>query len=123
MVRRSICLAALAGLAFLAATAPAQDIDLMQFADADHDGKVSRAEFTAFSEQGWTYFAQGADKVKVADLDPIAAPAFAGAVPDAAGQVSKDAYMQAVPERFTAADVDHDGSLSEKELNDALLPH
>lgn len=115
-----------AALAVLAAgwtsQAWAQDVDLMQYADADHDGKVTAAEFTAFSEQAWNYFAQGADKVKVADLDPTAKGAFNGVAPDADGYVTKDAYMAAVPARFKAADKNGDGVLDAAELNAAMRP-
>jgi hypothetical protein len=100
----------------------AQDMDLMQFADPDGDGKVTAAEFTSFSEQGWSFFSQGADKVKVADLDPMAKPAFVGVTPDAEGFVTKAAYMAAVPARFKAADKDGDGVLSAAELNGSMKP-
>lgn len=106
----------------LSASVHAQDIDLMQFADPDGDGKVTMAEFTAFSEQGWGFFSQGADKVKIADLDPMAKPAFVGVTPDADGYVTKAAYMAAVPARFKAADKNGDGVLSAAELNASMKP-
>jgi hypothetical protein len=106
----------------LSAGVHAQDIDLMQYADPDGDGKVTMAEFTSFSEQGWGFFSQGADKVKVVDLDPMAKPSFVGITPDAEGYVTKTAYMAAVPARFKAADKNADGVLSAAELNAALKP-
>lgn len=106
----------------IAGAVHAQDIDLMQYADPDGDGKVTMAEFTAFSEQGWGFFSQGADKVKVADLEDMAKPSFAGVTPDAEGYVTKAAYMAAVPARFKAADTNGDGVLSAAELNAALKP-
>jgi hypothetical protein len=106
----------------IAGSVHAQDIDLMQYADPDGDGKVTMAEFTAFSEQGWSFFSQGADKVKVADLEAMAKPSFAGVTPDAEGYVTKTAYMAAVPARFKAADKNGDGVLSAAELNAALKP-
>ena len=100
----------------------AQDMDLMEYADTDKDGKVTQAEYTSFAEQGWSYFAQGADKVKVADLDAMAKPAFAGITPDAQGYVTKEAYMAGVPARFKAADKNGDGWLSAAELNGSMAP-
>ena len=102
--------------------AMAQDMDLMAFADADKDGKVTLAEYTSFSEQGWGFFSQGADKVKLADLDPMAKGAFNGIAPDAEGNVSKATYMTAVPDRFKAADKNGDGTLDSAELNATMQP-
>lgn len=121
-MRLTIAAALAAATIFAAGHVYAQDIDLMQFADPDGDGKVTLAEFTAFSEQGWGYFAQGADKVKLAELDPMAKPAFAGVTPDAEGYVTKTAYMAAVPARFKAADKNGDGVLSAAELNASMKP-
>ena len=122
-MRLAIAVAALAVSSLgLVGTVHAQDMDMMQYADADMDGKVTAAEFTAFSEQGWGFFSQGADKVKVADLDPMAKPSFVGVAPDAEGFVAKAAYMAAVPARFKAADKDGDGVLSAAELNGSLKP-
>ena len=100
----------------------AQDIDLMQYADTDMDGKVTLAEYTAFMDQGWMYFAQGAEQVKVADLDPMAKPLFNGITPDANGVVTKAAFMAAAPGRFKAADTNGDGVLTAAELNGSMAP-
>lgn len=100
----------------------AQDIDLMQFADTDMDGKVTAVEYASFSEQGWGFFSNGAAKVKVADLDPMAKGAFNGITPDAEGNVSKEAYLAAVPGRFKAADKNGDGTLDATELNATMKP-
>jgi hypothetical protein len=105
-----------------AVPASAQGMDMMQFADGNNDGKVTMEEFTAFSEQGWGYFSGGADKVKLADLDPMAKPAFAGLTPDADGFVTHQAYMAGAPARFKAWDKDGDGTLSSAELNGAMAP-
>lgn len=106
----------------LAGVALAQDFDLMEFADGDHDGKVTAVEFTQFSEQGWNFFAQGADSVKVANLDPMAKGSFSTITPDANGVVTREAYMAAVPARFTAADKNADGTLDAAELQAAIMP-
>ena len=120
---RPVIVVALLAIA-AAATAPcfAQEMDLMQFADRNGDGKVTPEEYTAFSEGGWNFFSQGAEKVKLAELDPMAKGAFAGVKADAEGNVTKDAYMAAVPARFKAADKNGDGVLSRDELNASLQP-
>ena len=115
----AVLLAATAG--FLGA-AQAQDVDLMQYADPNGDGKVTMEEYTSFSDQGWGFFSQGADKVKVADLDDMAKGAFNGVAPDANGFVTKDAYMAAVPARFKSADKNGDGVLNAAELNSTMKP-
>ena len=94
----------------------------MQFADTNGDGKVTPEEFANFREQGWGYFSQGAEKLKVADLDPMAKGAFTGVTPDADGYVTKKAYLDATPERFKAADKNGDGTLSRDELNNSVKP-
>ena len=122
-MRSTIAIAAAAAtLMCLAAPVSAQEMDLMQFADPNGDGKVTSDEFTAFSAQGWDYFAQGAEKVKVADVDPMAKPSFVGTTPDAEGYVSKAAYTAAVPGRFKAADKNGDGALTKAELDASMAP-
>jgi hypothetical protein len=91
--------------------------DLMEIADADHDGKVTLEEYQKFSEAGWGFVSQGAEKVKVADLDPQAQLAFFGITPDKDGYVSQKMYLDAVPARFKMFDVDKNGSLNADELN------
>lgn len=90
--------------------------NFMALIDTDKDGKVSAAEYTAFSEQRWGRLSQGADKVKVADLQGPQANALAGIAPDANGEVTKAAYLAAQPARFKAADTNGDGSLDQAEL-------
>ena len=102
--------------------AQAQDFDLMQYADADHDGKVTSAEFTAFTAQGWDFIAMGAAKVKLSEVDPMFKGAFNGVKADADGYVDKDAYMAAAPGRFKAADKNGDGVLDAAELNASMAP-
>jgi hypothetical protein len=121
---RSIALATtlLVGVTGLGGQAMAQDFDLMQFADADQDGKVTEAEYANFREQGWTFIAQGAEVVKIADLDDMMKGAFAGITPDAEGQVSKAAYLSVTPALFKAADKNGDGTLDGQELNASMMP-
>jgi hypothetical protein len=116
--------AAIAAVAFggFAGQALAQDMDLMAFADADKDGKVTTAEYASFSEQGWGFFAQGADKVKPAELDDMAKGAFNGIAPDAQGYVTHAVYTAAIPARFKAADKNGDGTLDGAELNATMAP-
>jgi len=94
----------------------------MQYADTNGDGKVTLEEYTAFQEQAWMYFSMGADSVKVADLDPMAKPAFRGVTPDANGVVTKAVFMAGVPDRFKAADKNGDGVLNAAELNATMAP-
>ena len=122
-MRPGIAIATLAAaMACLVGRAQAQDIDLMQYADTDMDGKVTLAEYTSFSEQAWSFLGQGADKVKLADLDANGKAAFGGIAPDADGNITKDAYMSSVPARFKAADKDGNGTLSAAELNATMKP-
>ena len=95
----------------------AQAVDLMAMADADQDGKVTPEEYLKFSEAGWGFVSQGADKVKVADLDSQAQLAFFGIQPDANGMVTHKMYIDAVPARFKLFDADKNGSLNADELN------
>lgn len=97
--------------------AHAQDFDPMAMADTNADGKVSLAEATAFSAQGWTFVDQSnAGKIKKETLPDFMQPSFASAQVDAEGYVTKDAFLAAVPDRFKAADANADGSLSDAEL-------
>jgi hypothetical protein len=121
-MRRVFAIAALVVSAGVAGQAQAQDFDLMQFADTNADGKVTAEEYTNFSEQGWGFFAQGAEQVKVADLDPMAKGAFTGITPDANGVVTHAVYTAAVPGRFKAADKNGDGTLDSAELNGTVKP-
>jgi len=122
-MKRTIAIAALAAaMASFGGQAMAQDMDLMQFADTDQDGKVTPTEYASFSEQGWGFFSQGAEKVKVSELDAMAKGAFVGITPDAEGYVTKAAYLAVVPSRFKAADKNGDGTLDGKELNATMQP-
>lgn len=117
-MRSTILIAAAAGLAALGTSASAQEaMDLMAFADTNGDGKVSPEEYKAFSEQGWGFVSQGKDKVKLADLDPMAQMAFFGIAPDADGYITQQMYLDAIPRRFEMFDADKDGSLNSDELN------
>lgn len=122
-MRHFIAVAAAAiAVAGLAGPAAAQDFDLMQFADTNTDGKVSLEEFAAFSEQGWGFLSQGAESVKVAELDPMMQGAFNGIAPDADGVVTHAAYTAATPGRFKGLDKDGDGSLTKAELDAMMAP-
>lgn len=98
-----------------------QPMDLMSLADANSDGKVTLEEYQAFTEQGWGFVSQGADKVKIADLDDQAKLAFFGIQPDAEGYVTHKMYTDAAPSRFKLFDADKNGSLNADELNGRAL--
>ena len=100
----------------IAVPAGAQGFDLVGFADGDSDGKVTPEEWAAFSEQGWGLLSNGADKVKVADLDAFSQAAFSGITPDAEGYVTRDMYIEAIPVRFDMTDSDDDGFISPEEM-------
>ena len=117
-----ILIASAVTMAAMSGPAVAQDMDLMQFADSNGDGKVTPEEFANFRERGWGFFSQGAEKIKVADLDPMAKGAFIGVKADADGYVTKQAYLDATPERFKAADKNGDGTLDHDELNNSVKP-
>ena len=90
--------------------------NFMQLLDTNKDGKISLAEYTAFSIESWGRISQGADKVKVADLQGFQAKALAGITPDAKGYVSKAAFAASIPAKFKAADTNGDGFLAGAEL-------
>jgi Ca2+-binding EF-hand superfamily protein len=119
-MRRTTIIAAIA-IAALAGPAIAQDFDLMGFADTDKNGKVSAEEFAVFQEQGWGFLSNGAESIKLADVQPQMKAAFNGVTPDASGAITHASYTAGVPARFKAADKDGDGSLSKAEL-EALFP-
>jgi Ca2+-binding EF-hand superfamily protein len=98
-----------------------QQIDLMQLADANGDGKVTLEEYQAFTEQGWDFVSQGADKVKISDLDDQAKLVFFGIQPDAQGYVTHKMYLDAAPARFKLFDTDKNGSLNADEINGRTL--
>ena len=108
-------------MAALSVPAHAQ-MDLMQFADPNGDGKVTPEEFAAFREGGWNFFSQGAEKVKLADLDEMGKGAFSGVKPDADGTITKAAYMAVTADRFKVADKNGDGTLDHDELNNSIKP-
>jgi Ca2+-binding EF-hand superfamily protein len=109
-----------AALVFTAATALAQDVDVMQYADTNGDGKVTLEEYTAFMGQAWDYLMMSADKVKAADVDPMAKGLIAGITPDADGYITKAAFLAAAPAKFKAADKNGDGVLDAAELNASM---
>jgi len=113
--------ALLVGAAAQAQGPEAAAMDLMPIADTNQDGKVTLEEYKAFAAQGWGFVSQGADKVKVADLDPQAQRAFFGITPDAQGYVTEKAYLDAAPGRFTLLDADKNGSLDAAEINGGAL--
>ena len=110
--------AVLAAATVMVGRAEAQD--LMSFADTNMDGKVSLDEYKAFLEQGWMFIAMGADKVKLADVDPMFKPAFNGVPVDGEGFVTQAAWSGSAEARFKAADKNGDGSLSAEELTAAM---
>ena len=109
-------------IALVCAAAPAlaQDVDVMQYADGNGDGKVSQAEYAAFLGMAWDYLTQSAEKVKVADADPMVKPLLAGVTPTADGTVTKAAFLGAAPAKFKAADKNGDGVLDSAELNGSM---
>lgn len=118
-MRKMIAVAALL-VAATVCVGRAQAQDLMSFADADMDGKVSLTEYKAFLVQGWMFIAMGADKVKLSEVDPMFAGAFKGVPVDADGFVTEAAWNGSAEARFKAADKNNDGSLSADELNAAM---
>ena len=118
-MRKMIAVAALIAAATVA-VGQAQAQDLMSFADTNMDGKVSLDEYKAFLAQGWMFIAMGADKVKLADVDPMFKGAFQGVPVDADGYVTQAAWNGSAEARFKAADKNGDGSLSADELTASM---
>ncbi len=119
-MRLSGILAISAALVCAAAPALAQDVDVMQFADTNGDGKVNQQEYAAFLATAWDYLLQSAEKVKVADADAMAKPLLTGVTPDSGGVVTKQALLAAAPAKFKAADKNGDGVLDSAELNASM---
>ena len=112
-----------AASAFCATAALAQDVNVMQYADTNGDGKVTPEEYAAFLGQAWDYLAQGADKVKPATADPNVKGLIAGVAPDSDGNVTKAALLAAAPAKFKAADKNGDGVLDATEMNASMRPN
>jgi len=100
-----------------APAAPPGTLDLMPFADTDHDGKVTPEEYKTFTEQGWGFVAQDKDEVNFARLDPSAQVAFVGITPNAQGIITRQMYIDAIPGRFKLFDRNGDGVLNSDELH------
>lgn len=92
-------------------------IDLMSFADTNGDGKVTREEYRVFSEQGWEVVSAEQAEVRLAELDSLAQMAFVGIQPNAEGIITRQMYIDAIPQRFQMFDQDGDGVLSADELH------
>jgi len=119
---RAVFVAASLSLALLSSQALAQQMDLFGMADADQSGKITPAEYTAFHENGWGFFSNGAPSVKLSELPVFAQSAFAGVTPDANGNVTKEAYMAVAPAQFKAADKNGDGVLDKDEFMAMMGP-
>jgi hypothetical protein len=115
-----IAAAALIAAATLALGQTAKAQDLMSFADTNMDGKVSLDEYKAFLAQGWMFLAMGADKIKLADVDPMFKAAFQGVPVDAEGYITQAAWNGSAEPRFKAADKNGDGFLSAEELTASM---
>jgi hypothetical protein len=119
-MRKMIAAVALIAAATLASGQAARAQDIMSFADTNMDGKVSLEEYKAFLAQAWMFIGMGADKVKLADVDPMFKSAFAGVPLDADGYVTEAAWNGSAAARFQAADKNADGFLSAEELTAAM---
>jgi hypothetical protein len=109
-------------IALSSSQALAQQMDVFGMADADQSGKITLAEYTAFHENGWGFFSNGAASVKLGDLPVFAKSAFAGVTPDANGDVTKEAYMAVAPAQFKEADKNGDGVLDKDEFMATMGP-
>jgi hypothetical protein len=118
-MRKMIAVAALIAAATLS-VGKAQAQDIMSFADANMDGKVSLEEYKAFLAQGWMFIAMGANKVKLAEVDPMFKGAFTGVPVDAEGYVTEAAWNGSAEARFKSADKNGDGFLSAEELTASM---
>jgi len=92
-------------------------MDVMPIADTDGDGTVSRQEYQVFSAQGWGFVSQGKDSVHFAQLDVMSQTAFFGIAPNADGIITRQMYIDAIPNRFVMFDQNGDGGLSAAEIN------
>jgi len=92
-------------------------MDLMPIADTNGDGQVTPEEYRVFSEQGWGFVSQGKDSVNFAQLDLLSQMAFFGIAPNAEGLITRQMYIEAIPNRFTMFDQNGDSTLSAAEIN------
>jgi len=106
----------------IATAASAQEFDLFGFADADHDGKVTQAEYATFREGGWSYLMNGQESVKLSEANDMMKGALTGTPADAQGNITHQAYTAATPAMFKKADKNGDGSLNAEELQAIMTP-
>ncbi|WP_419814561.1 hypothetical protein [Glacieibacterium sp.] len=117
-----VLMSCVASLSFAGGSgAYAQDFDPFDFADADHDGKVTQAEYAVFREGGWNYVMNGAESVKAADQVDMAKVILDGTPVDAKGMATHAAYTAASATMFKKADKNNDGFLDAAEIR-ATMP-
>lgn len=121
--RRNAILAAISGIAGIAATqtAVAKKTSPVALLDTDNDGTVDLAE----AKKAATNLFDKLDRDKDGTLDikelqgRLSRNDFAGADPDNDKTLTKDEYLAVVEKRFKAADPDNDGTVSAAEFRTA----
>ena len=104
-------------LAGILSGAPAiAQFDLVVLADAEGDGSISKDEFTAFYALTWLLLTGGKSVVDVEHAQAPVRAVILGVLPDAAGMITRDQMLDAVPARYAAADTDKDGIVTIEEM-------
>ncbi|WP_380876948.1 hypothetical protein ACFB49_10830 [Sphingomonas sp. DBB INV C78] len=89
-------------------------------ADANGDGKVSKAEFDASAKADWTKMDKdGNGQISAAEAGDHAAK-WKSADTNGDGQISADEYMAKKSAWFAKADADKDGTISQAEHHAAM---
>lgn len=97
----------------------AQEAQVMEMVDANHDGGASLDEAQRFAQFGWRMLdVNGEGKIVKANMLSIpGGPAFLGGVAaDEQGEITREQFFGSVPTRFEAADQNKDAFLDLVEL-------
>jgi hypothetical protein len=116
---RVMKVAAILAFAALGTAVPALAGD-WKAADADGNGKISKAEYDASAKAGWTKMDKdGNGQISAAEAGDKAAK-WKAADTNGDGQLSSAEYMAKKSAWFTTADADKDGAISQAEHHGAM---